>query len=58
MDRAVPSIVFQVKDGAGNDVPGVKITMDGQPRDEHAGSALTLDPGEHAFTFEAPGQTA
>jgi hypothetical protein len=58
IDRAVPSIVFQVKDAAGNDVPGVKITMDGQPRDERAGSSITLDPGEHSFTFEASGQAA
>ena len=58
VDRAVPSIIFQVKDAAGNDVSGVKITMDGQPRDERAGSSITLDPGEHAFTFEASGQPA
>jgi len=54
-ERAVPSIVFQVKDGAGNDVPSVKISVDGQPRDERVGSALSLDPGSHTFTFEAPG---
>jgi hypothetical protein len=57
LDRAVPSVVFSVKDGAGNDVPGVKITVDGQPRTERIGTALTLDPGEHTFTFEAAGLT-
>ncbi len=55
VDRAVPSVVFQVKDGAGNDVPSVKVTVDGQPRDERVGAALSLDPGSHTFTFEAPG---
>ncbi|HTQ47283.1 MAG TPA: hypothetical protein VMI75_31220 [Polyangiaceae bacterium] len=54
-ERAVPSVVFQVKDGAGNDVPSVKISVDGKPRDERVGAALSLDPGSHAFTFEAPG---
>jgi hypothetical protein len=54
-DRAVPAVVFQVKDGAGNDVTSVKITMDGQPRDERVGAAISLDPGEHTFTFDAAG---
>jgi len=56
-DRAVPSLVFQVKDTGGNDVPGVRISMDGQPLAERGvGTAFALDPGEHAFTFEAEGQ--
>jgi len=54
-ERAVPSVVFQVKDGAGNDVPSVKVSVDGRARDERVGSALSLDPGSHTFTFEAPG---
>lgn len=56
IERAVPSVVFQVKDTKGNDVPGVRITLDGQARTERAGTAITLDPGEHTFTFEADGQ--
>jgi hypothetical protein len=56
VDRAVPSIAFAVKDAAGNDVPSVKITMDGQLLADSAGAAITLDPGEHTFTFEASGQ--
>jgi hypothetical protein len=52
--KAVPSIAFEVKDAAGNDVAGVQITMDGQPAGA-AGSAIQLDPGEHTFTFEAQG---
>jgi hypothetical protein len=50
---AMPSIIFQVKDSAGNDVPGVTIMMDGQPLAASAGTAMEVDPGEHAFTFEA-----
>lgn len=55
IDRAVPSVVFEVKDAAGNDLPSVKISVDGQARDERVGTALSLDPGTHTFTFEAPG---
>jgi hypothetical protein len=49
----MPSIIFQVKDSSGNDVPGVTIMMDGQPLAASAGTAMEVDPGEHAFTFEA-----
>src|SRR6516162_608539 len=45
VEHAVPSVVFQVKDGSGNDVPSVKISVDGKPRDERVGAALSLDPG-------------
>jgi hypothetical protein len=55
IDRAVPSVVFQVKDASGNDVSSVKISVDGQPRDERMGTAISLDPGSHTFTFDAPG---
>jgi hypothetical protein len=56
--KALPSIVFEVKDAAGDDVPGVAITMDGQPvarAGKAAGTAIELDPGEHTFAFEAAG---
>jgi hypothetical protein len=51
--KAMPSIAFDVKDSASNDVGGVRITMDGQPLAASAGAAIELDPGEHAFVFEA-----
>jgi len=54
--RAIPSVVFAVKDSAGNDVLGVAISMDGQPLVANAGTALELDPGVHTFTFEAQGK--
>jgi hypothetical protein len=55
--RAVPSIAFQVKDAAGNDLSNVRVTVDGKPQDGGVTTALELDPGAHAFTFEAAGQS-
>jgi hypothetical protein len=55
IDHAVPSVVFVVKDAAGNDVPNVRISVDGQPRQERMGAAMALDPGQHTFTFEGDG---
>jgi hypothetical protein len=52
--KAMPSVVFVVKDSAGDDVPGVAITMDGKSV-AGAGTAVELDPGEHTFGFEATG---
>jgi hypothetical protein len=52
--RAIPSIVFAVKDGAGNDVRAVRIAIDGVVvREKYDGTALQVDPGEHTFRFEA-----
>jgi hypothetical protein len=54
LDRAQPTIVFDVKDGPGNDVGTVSITVDGHALTAtSAGLALRIDPGEHAFTFTA-----
>jgi hypothetical protein len=53
---AQPSIVFAAKDGAGNDLSAVTVTVDGQPLAEKLdGSALDVDPGEHTFRFEGTG---
>jgi hypothetical protein len=50
---AMPSIVFDVKDAAGNDVSGVRVSVDGVVLVEHAGtSAIPIDPGEHTFRFD------
>ena len=54
--KAMPSIIFELKDTAGHDAVGVTITMDGQPLAASAGTAIELDPGVHIFTFEAQGQ--
>lgn len=57
LNQAMPTVVFEAKDGAGNDLSGVSVTMDGEvlaPRLE--GTALSIDPGTHSFKFETPGQ--
>jgi serine/threonine-protein kinase len=55
--RAIPSVIFDVKDAAGNDLSAVKVAMDGEALTERLdGTALKVDPGDHKFTFEAQGQ--
>ena len=57
VNASIPTLVFQAKDPSGADLSAVKVTMDGSVLAEQLdGSALTVDPGEHAFTFETPGQ--
>jgi hypothetical protein len=57
VDTAVPTIVFEAKDAAGNDVTAVRVTMDGEQLAEKlTGTALDVDPGEHVFAFDAGGQ--
>jgi hypothetical protein len=56
IDAAMPTVVFEVKDGAGNDLGAVRVTMDGAPFAETAnGTAIPADPGSHRFGFEAEG---
>jgi hypothetical protein len=50
----LPTIIFDAKDHAGADVPGVTLTVDGSPQE--IGREITLEPGEHVFVFDAPGQ--
>jgi len=53
---AIPTIVFDAKDAAGNDLSAVKVTMDREVLTERLdGIATPVDPGPHTFTFEAPG---
>jgi hypothetical protein len=57
LERAQPTIVFDAVDPSGGDVSGVRVAVDGHPlADKLEGAALAVDPGEHAFTFETPGQ--
>jgi hypothetical protein len=59
VNAAIPTIIFQAKDGSGADLSAVKVTMDGEPLvDRLEGTALSVDPGEHTFTFETAGQPA
>jgi hypothetical protein len=59
LDRAQPSVVFEVKDGAGADVLDVRVSMDGELLAEHLdGTPLRVEPGGHVFSFEAIGHAA
>jgi hypothetical protein len=56
IEKATPSIVFDVKDATGNDLSAVIVTVDGEPLAKKLdGVALTVDPGEHTFAFEVEG---
>jgi hypothetical protein len=57
INAAIPTIVFEARDAAGRDIGAVRVTMDGELLAERLqGTPLSLDPGEHAFVFEAAGQ--
>jgi hypothetical protein len=57
VNAAIPTILFEVKDGGGNTLSAVRVSMDGEVIAERIeGVALSIDPGDHAFTFEAAGQ--
>jgi hypothetical protein len=57
LDKVQPTIVFMAKDAAGQDVRGVVVAVDGATLTHKIdGSELPVDPGEHVFTFTAPGQ--
>jgi hypothetical protein len=59
VNAQVPTIIFAARDASGADLSAVKITMDGEVLAERLdGSALSIDPGEHTFRFEAAGQPA
>ncbi|HEY4157565.1 MAG TPA: hypothetical protein VGM29_05685 [Polyangiaceae bacterium] len=54
---AMPTVVLDASDAHGATLRDVHVTVDGQPLLDHLdGSAIELDPGEHSFKFEAPGQ--
>ena len=57
INGALPTIIFSPKDGAGNDLAGVKASMDGAVLTESLdGRPFTVDPGKHTFKFEVTGQ--
>lgn len=57
VNDTMPTVVFEAKDAAGNDLAAVKINMDGEPiSDRLTGTSISLDPGEHVFVFETAGK--
>ncbi len=57
LDRAQPTVLFDVKDAAGHDLASVRLDIDGQPATAPLdGTAIAVDPGQHTFLFQAEGQ--
>jgi hypothetical protein len=57
VNDAMPTIVFEAKDPRGNERTAVAVTMDGEPLvSQLEGTAMSLDPGEHVYTFQAADQ--
>jgi hypothetical protein len=53
IDAAMPTLVLEAKDGAGNDLYDVRVSMDGALLAGNLdGRPVAIDPGEHAFVFE------
>jgi hypothetical protein len=56
VNAAIPTITFEARDAEGNDISAVTVTMDGEALVERLdGVAIAIDPGDHAFTFQAEG---
>jgi hypothetical protein len=56
VNAELPTLTLIFKDRSGNDLTGVKVTMDGAPFPGTLdGRAVPLNPGEHVFRFEAEG---
>jgi hypothetical protein len=57
VNAAIPTVVFTAKSGDGRALTAVKVTMDGAVvASQLDGTALSLDPGIHHFTFEVADQ--
>jgi hypothetical protein len=53
LERAQPTIAFEVKDDGGADLIHVRVSVDGRPvLDQLDGKPVNVDPGAHVFTFE------
>ncbi len=56
VDKAMPTIVFEVKDKDGIDLSAVAVTSDGAPLVARLdATAVPVDPGEHVFRFSSEG---
>ncbi|HXX69275.1 MAG TPA: hypothetical protein VEK07_18970 [Polyangiaceae bacterium] len=57
LEHVQPTIVFDAQDSAGHDLAAVTVRIDSQRWLDHLdGTAVPVDPGAHAFRFEAQGQ--
>jgi hypothetical protein len=57
VNALMPTLILAAKDGSGNDLYNVKVSMDGSPLATALdGRPVSVDPGEHVFVFEQGGQ--
>jgi hypothetical protein len=58
LDQSMPSVVLTAQDERGNDVPDVRVEVDGKPYlDALSGRATAVNPGSHRFAFVRPDGT-
>jgi hypothetical protein len=56
VEKRIPSIVLDVRDGENRDLSNVKVSVDAEVLSETLeGRSIPLDPGSHRFRFEAAG---
>jgi hypothetical protein len=59
VEKNIPTIVVTAKDGSGNDLVDVQVTVDGQPLlSKLTGEALAMNPGAHTFHFSTASGTS
>jgi len=59
LQRAMPTVLLEVRDARGNIVSAVTVTMDDAPFAERLdGTSLPVDPGTHRFVFKTAGADA
>jgi hypothetical protein len=58
IQSSLPTVVPVATDADGNNLPGVRVSMDGHVLlDAIDGRSIEVDPGNHTFSFEAPDGT-
>lgn len=55
VEAATPTSVFRVVDASGQQLQGVRVSVNGGAKQRLNGRALTLDPGKHTLVFERNG---
>lgn len=53
VQRSMPTVSLGALDEAGHDIPGVRVTIDGEPlAQDPSGQSLSVDPGKRRVRFE------
>ncbi len=59
VNAQIPTVIFSARNAAGADLSAVEITMDGEDiLAERLLTAISIDPGEHTFTFATAGEAS